>query len=121
IILTLNDSVQILNSPVAFTALGNNQYSFSSGSLAPGVSGSVTIMIQDGCATIGTLYCFAASITVTEYDCQNYNNADDICLQIGVPFDPNAMYVSSAISPSVGLVNYLVTSATDNLNYFITF
>jgi len=78
-------------------------------------------MIQDGCDTIGTTYCFSASITGTEYDCQNYNNADDICVQIGVPFDPNAMYVSSSSAPSLGFRNYLLTSSSDNLNYFITF
>jgi len=122
IVLTLNDSTQILYSPVAYTSLGNNEYQFAGMAIAAGGSVALTVMIRAGCDTIGTVYCFSALATTIEYDCQPYNNADAICVPIGVPFDPNAIYVSSLYdNPAAGLTDYLVTTASDNLSYNITF
>jgi len=120
LILTLNDSTSVLNSPVVFTSLGNNQYQFELGTLDPGMDSSFSLMIQAGCDTIGTLYCFSSSISGNQYDCSNYNNEETICSQIGVPFDPNAMYVSSSLTPA-GFTQFLLTQTTDIPLYTITF
>ncbi|MEI7801957.1 MAG: T9SS type A sorting domain-containing protein, partial [Bacteroidota bacterium] len=119
--LTLNDSTSILNSPVAYTSLGNNQYTLDLGNLAAGADTNIVIMIQAGCDTIGTPYCFAASVGGGVFDCWMYNNSDNICVQIGVPFDPNAMYVSSSLHPSNSFTDYLPTQTTDNFDYTVTF
>ena len=121
IIFTLNDSTSILNSPVALTSIGNNQYSFSIGNLPAGADSTVAIMIQAGCDTIGTMYCFSASVGGGNFDCQLYNNSSNLCVPIGVPFDPNAMYVTSSLHPSSGLADYLLTQNTDDFTYTITF
>ncbi len=119
--LTLNDSTSILYSPVSYTSLGNNQYSIDLGNIAAGADSNIVIMIQAGCDTIGTPYCFGASVGGGVFDCWMYNNSDNICVQIGVPFDPNAMYVSSSLHPSNGFTDYLPTQDNDNFNYTVTF
>jgi len=119
--LTLNDSTSILFSPVAFTSLGNNQYSIDLGNLVAGADTSVVIMIKAGCDTIGTPYCFAASVGGGVFDCSLFNNNDNMCVQIGVPFDPNAMLVSSTLHPQDGIVDYLQTQINDDFTYTIHF
>lgn len=119
--LTLNDSTSILSSPVFYTALGNNQYSFDFGNLNAGADSTIVIMIQAGCDTIGTSYCFSSSVAGGVYDCWMFNNTDNMCVQIGVPFDPNAMLVSSTLHPQNGIVNFLQTQPTDDFTYTINF
>ncbi len=121
VILTLNDSTSILNCPVTFISLGNNQISIDLGNLVAGADTTIVIMIQAGCDTIGTPYCFASSVAGGVYDCWMYNNTDNLCVQIGVPFDPNAMLVASTLHPQEGIVDFIQTQPTDDFTYTILF
>lgn len=118
---TLNDSTTILFSPIIYTSIGNNQYTFDFGNLAAGTDSTLVIMIKAGCDTIGTPYCFASSVAGGVFDCWLYNNTDNLCVQIGVPFDPNSIMISSSLHPQNGLVNYLQTQPTDDFTYTICF
>lgn len=119
--LTLNDSTDILYSPVTYLSLGNNEYSFDLGNIGAGADTSFIVMIEAGCDTIGTPYCFSSAVDGGVFDCWLYNNTDNMCVQIGVPFDPNAIYVSSSLHPSFGFTDLLLTQSTDDFNYTITF
>lgn len=120
--LTLNDSTRLLQSPVAYTTLAGNQYLFDIGNFAPGADTTITIMMSIGCDTIGTQYCFALDATGNfATHCLGYYNHAATCRQIGVPFDPNAMYVSSFKHSATGSTQRLTTENDDNFTYTVTF
>lgn len=122
LLLTLNDSTQILHSPIAYTVLGNNQYLFSLGEMLPGDNSAYRIMVRLGCDTIGTQYCYSAEVQgVYPLICYNNHRFETDCRHIGVPFDPNAMYVASALHSERGNTDYLLTEADDSFTYTSTF
>lgn len=122
LLLTLNDSTKILSSPVAYTALGNNQYAFSLGTMLPADVADFDVMVHIGCDSIGTQYCYSVEAQGLFPNVCHYNNRFEItCRTIGVPFDPNAMYVSSAKHSERGTTDYLRTEADDNVSYTSTF
>lgn len=121
LVLTLNDSTQILSSLWAYTSLGANQYSFDIGNINANADSSVILMVKAGCDTIGTQYCFAASVSGLQFDCYPYNNNDNFCTFIGVPYDPNSIYVYSELHAGIGATDYLQTENNDNFKYTINF
>ena len=121
LVLTLNDSTQILSSLWAYTSLGANQYSFDIGNINANTDSSVILMVKAGCDTIGTQYCFAASVSGLQFDCYPYNNNDNFCTFIGVPYDPNSIYVYSELHAGIGATDYLQTENNDNFKYTINF
>ena len=121
LILTMNDSVRILNSASAYTQV-NGSYQFDVGVLSPGADTTITVLIQVGCDTLGTSYCFDV-VAQGDYGhlCNSQSNTDNFCRTLGQPFDPNTMKVSSIQHPEKGLVPYLMISDSDELNYMVTF
>ena len=119
--LTMNDSVRILNSTSAYTLL-NGSYQFDAGVLSPGADTTITVLIQVGCDTLGTQYCFDV-VAQGNYGhlCSGQSNIDNFCRSLGQPFDPNSMRVSSVQHPEKGLVPYLLISDSDELNYTVIF
>lgn len=119
---TLNDSTQIISSPVPYQSLGNNQYSFQAGYLAAGATQSVVITIHTGCDTIGSVYCYDGHIDgFYPLDCGNYNNYNAHCIGVGVPYDPNSMYVGTNQPGNALLQPVISAHAGDAFNYLITF
>jgi hypothetical protein len=122
LVLTLNDSTVILNSPVAYTSLGANRYMFDFGVMNPGDNIVTDVMVRFGCDTIGTQYCFSIEATNNpNVPCLGYSTRQSLCQLIGVPFDPNAMYVASLAHSHLGMVLYLQTQANDFVTYLVTF
>lgn len=122
LLLTLNDSTSILNSPVPYTALGANQYLFDVGVMNAGDDTSIVVLVKYGCDSNGTSYCFALDAQgVFPMHCLGYNSHESVCRFIGVPFDPNAMYVSSFKHSMFGATEYLETENDDDFTYTVTF
>jgi hypothetical protein len=122
LLLTLNDSTRLLYSPVPYTNPVPGQYLFDVGMLHAGDYSSITLMVGIGCDTIGTPYCFSLDAQSTfATHCLGYNGHGSACRNIGVPFDPNAMYVSSTNHMAIGPVKHLDTEGDDDLTYTCTF
>ncbi len=120
--LTMNDSTQIINSPVPYTVTGVNEYLFDLGVLNPGENSQFTLMVSIGCDTIGTNYCYSLHTQTTfPTNCLSYNSQTSLCRFLGVPYDPNAIYVSSTKHSSIGATYYLETENDDDFTYTVTF
>jgi hypothetical protein len=79
-------------------------------------------MVKFGCDTIGTRYCFDLDLASNlSIPCFANSTHQSICRFIGVPYDPNAMYVSSVTHAERGAVPYLQTETDDYLIYLTTF
>lgn len=121
VVLTLNDSTQILTSPVPYTALGNNQYSFSLGTIIPSFTQTVALEILVGCDTLGTVYCYAADVTGVFAECNAANNHNDYCSQLVNAYDPNGISVAAQDFAQRGFVTYDEIDGSDELTYRIDF
>lgn len=122
LLLTLNDSTTLLHSPVPYTVLGNNQYLFNFGVLSAGQDTSVTLMIFLGCDTLGKNFCYSLqSLSTFPVPCVANGNKKTLCFFVGTAYDPNAILVSSANKPQLGMVNYLETQPDDYFDYTILF
>lgn len=121
LVLTLNDSTTILNSLIPYSVTGLNEYTFNVGYYAPTASNTFTIMVLAGCDTIGTPYTYSINVSGHLTDCDTSNNNSTTTNFIGVPFDPNSLYVYSAIQNQLGPQHVLTTTATDHFLYHLTF
>lgn len=122
LLLTLNDSTTLLYSPVAYTALGNNQFLFDFGLLGIAQDTSVVLLVRMGCDTVGKSYCYAVqSFSSFPLSCFAAGNKLTRCFFVGTPYDPNTIMVSSANKPQLGMVNYLETQPDDYFDYTILF
>lgn len=122
LLLTLNDSTSILNSPVPYTTIAANQYLFDIGEMVAGDDTSITLMVKYGCDTMGTPYCFAVDAQgIFPSHCFGFNNHESVCSYVGVPFDPNAIYVASSKHSALGAKPYLQTENDDDFTYTVTF
>jgi len=123
ITLTLNDSMHIIYSPVPNVNLGSNQYRFHIVStIHPGQVKSLFIKVGTGCDTIGTTYCFSASIHSFNNAC--INAVDTIsyeCTNLLASFDPNVKLVGYQDYEHKGYTTYEEIDSTNSLLYKICF
>ena len=119
---TLNDSIQILNSPANITNLGNNNYQVLVGNVNPGQCGNIPFQVQIGCDSVGTAYCMQANITgAITYDCDTVNNASADCHVLIGSFDPNDLQVAAQNFNQEGFVMVDDIDDNDELTYLIRF
>jgi uncharacterized repeat protein (TIGR01451 family) len=119
---TLNDSIQILNSPANITNLGNNNYQVLVGNVNPGQCDNIPFQVQIGCDSVGTVYCMQANITgAITYDCDTVNNASTDCHVLIGSFDPNDLQVAAQNFNQEGFVMVDDIDDNDELTYLIRF
>lgn len=121
IIMTLDDSLQLLTSSVTPVPLGNNQYQFNIGSLGIGECGFIYFSMSVGCDIVGTLHCLQASISGTGPDCDPSNNTATDCHTVIASLDPNGMETASHLVINHGYVVIDTIQDSDDLTYLIHF
>jgi uncharacterized repeat protein (TIGR01451 family) len=122
VVVTVNliDSLQIISASAPYTSLGLNSYAFSVGNLLPGQCGTINLVLDVGCDTVGTEYCITASIIGTyPTECNYNNNSDGDCQVLVAAFDPNEKRVAS--NDGHGYVINDEMDANDELSYVINF
>ena len=118
---TLNDSIQLINTPPNLTSLGNNNYQIYIGNVNANQTGHQAIDVRIGCDTIGTIYCINAHIIGNLIDCDTSNNYSQECQSLKNTFSPNFLRVASQAYSQSGYVMQDNIDNDDFLTYLIHF
>jgi uncharacterized repeat protein (TIGR01451 family) len=120
VIITLPDSIALINATIPYLTLPNNTYSFSVGALVPWQCGSFNMNVGIGCDTAGTVYCMLGDIFgMVSPECDTGNAISECHVLLG-SFDPNDKRVA-AQDPQMGYVTTDDIGPDDDLSYMIRF
>lgn len=120
VVISLPDSISLLNASIPYTSLPNNTYSFAVGTLVPWQSGNFNMNVSVGCDTLGTVYCMQGDIYgMVSPECDTGNAISECHVLIG-SFDPNDKRVA-AQNTQMGYVTNDDIGPTDDLSYMVRF
>ncbi|MFI5149370.1 MAG: T9SS type A sorting domain-containing protein [Bacteroidia bacterium] len=122
IVLQADPNVIFVSSSIPWTVLAPNTYSFNVGILAPGQSGSLSVVDSVSCAApMGVSICLTGRISAPAAECDTTNNSSTDCHTVSASMDPNERQVASQQFSTKGYVTQETILPSDKLEYLIKF